>query len=191
MSEAFDQLDKHADEIVEIVEVTDDGLWVEGVQATACNSCNARTGCGQRTLSSSGRLMRLWVPHKRQVSDSSDMHAASNYYVGQQVKISLPNGALAGSALMLYGLPLLGLVGGAILGNTSGSEPLSMMTGVMGLMIGFACARLVSNRSKARWLPSIEPLCSQPFAQTYEEQQSLGKNLHNSTAENPILVVRD
>jgi len=48
-------------EIVEVIEQGDGGIWVEAVQRSACNSCNARSGCGQHSMSKLGRPMRLWV----------------------------------------------------------------------------------------------------------------------------------
>lgn len=140
-------------EIVEVVEIGDGGIWVEGMQRSACGSCNARAGCGQHTLSKLGRPVRLWV-------DTLDQ-----FLVGDQVVIALPEGSLAFSALSLYGLPLVGLVIGAILGNQGGSEAQSMLTGLLGLVIGFGVARWFARRHKTDWQPSIVKGCvGQPEA---------------------------
>lgn len=135
-------------EIVEVVEIGEGGVWVEGIQRSACGSCSARAGCGQHTLSKLGRPVRLWV----------ETHDA--YSLGNQVVLALPEGSLAFSALSLYGLPLIGLVIGAVLGNQGGSEAQSMMAGMLGLVIGLGAARLFARRNKDDWQPTIVKECS-------------------------------
>ena len=79
-------------EVVQVVGTGDDGIWVEGVQQSACGACSARAGCGQHTLSKMGKPVRLWV------------NTADSFTVGEQVTIMLPSGSLAVSALAMYGL---------------------------------------------------------------------------------------
>lgn len=134
-------------EIVEVVEIGDGGIWVEGIQRSACGSCSARSGCGQHTLNKLGRPVRLWV------------ETLDRYLVGEQVVLALPEGSLAFSALSLYGWPLIGLVIGAVLGNQGGSEAQSIMVGVMGLIVGLGVARWFARRNKNDWQPSIVPGC--------------------------------
>ena len=98
-------------EIVEIVEIGEQGVWVEAMQQSACSSCNARSGCGQHSLSKLGRKMRLWVPTERHFS------------VGEQATLTLPDGSLALSALVLYGLPLLAMMLLAVVGHGLAGEP--------------------------------------------------------------------
>lgn len=135
-------------EIVEVVEIGDGGIWVEGIQRSACGSCNARSGCGQHTLNKLGRPVRLWV-------ETLDKHL-----IGEEVVLALPEGSLAFSALSLYGLPLIGMVIGAVLGNLGGSETQSMLVGVAGLVVGLGAARLIARRNKDGWQPSIVNGCT-------------------------------
>ena len=46
-------------EVVQVVGTGDDGIWVEGVQQSACGACSARAGCGQHTLSKMGKPVRF------------------------------------------------------------------------------------------------------------------------------------
>lgn len=130
-------------EVVQVVGTGDDGIWVEGVQQSACGSCSARSGCGQHTLSKLGRPVRLWVNTK------------DRFTVGEQVTISLPSGSLALSALGIYGLPLVGLIIGAVLGFQGGSEPQSVMAGGLGLVLGLVAARGLGNRMQQQWQPVV------------------------------------
>ena len=134
-------------EVVAVVEQGEGGIWVEATQRSACGSCNARSGCGQHSLSKLGRPMRLWIPTDR------------NYQVGDQVILSLPQGGLALSALVLYGLPLVGLIAGAILGQRLGTDLLSALVGIAGLGIGFVVAKKLSEQFTKQWHPQIVDGC--------------------------------
>lgn len=134
-------------EIVEVVGIGEGGVWVEGIQQSACGSCSARAGCGQHTLSKLGRPVRLWVA-------TDDV-----YQLGQQVVIGLPQGSLAFSALSLYGLPLLGLILGAVAGFQGGSEPLSMLVGALGMIGGMFAARTLGRRRQQDWQPRVVQSC--------------------------------
>lgn len=133
-------------ETAQVVGIGNQGVWVESMQQSACGACQAKQGCGQHTMSRLGRPVKLWV----------ETNEAFN--VGEQVRLSLPQGALAASALAMYGLPLIGLLVGAILGNQFGSDAYSLMGGGIGLVFGLLSARSLSYRFKAEWQPSIQRL---------------------------------
>lgn len=133
-------------EIVRVAEVAEGGVWVEAVQQSACSGCNARSGCGQHSLSKLGRPMRLWVD------------GGAGLQAGQEVVLSMPSGGLAMSALMLYGLPLLGLIGGALAGQLY-SDSAAAVAALAGLAAGFAGARTLARRFQQRWQPAILPGC--------------------------------
>lgn len=135
-------------EIVKVVELADGGVWVEAVQRSACNSCNAKSGCGQHSLSKLGKPMRLWVPGGEGLQE------------GQDVVLSMPDGGLALSALLMYGLPLLGLIAGATAGQ-QGGDVAGAVGAVAGLAGGFFAARLISARFQQRWQPKLLPGCQQ------------------------------
>lgn len=133
-------------EWVTVTQIEADGVWVESLQRSACDSCNARSGCGQRTLSQLGRTIKLWVP--------TDMSLA----LGQQVQLQLPVGGLALSALMLYGIPLLVLMLAAALAQPLG-ELWAIGLGSVGLLIGLSISRVLTQKCRHWWQPSIIPSC--------------------------------
>ena len=135
-------------EIVEIVELGKQGVWVEAMQQSACSSCNARSGCGQHSLSKLGRKMRLWVPTEK------------TFRVGEQATLTLPDGSLAMSALVLYGMPLVSMIALALVGHISAGEGASVIAGVIGLVAGFWVARQIAERKKEDWQPQFRDACS-------------------------------
>ncbi|MCY0965944.1 SoxR reducing system RseC family protein [Parathalassolituus penaei] len=137
-------------EIVEVKEIGSGGVWVEGIQKSACGSCNARKGCGHASLAELGRPMRLWI------STSERLDA------GQHVVLDLPDGALAASATTLYGLPLVALIIGAISGQNLGGDTAALVLGGGGLVAGFLLARHLASRNRERWQPRIVSVCERP-----------------------------
>lgn len=135
-----------AQEIVKVMQLAQGGVWVEAVQRSACSSCNARSGCGQHSLSQLGRPMRLWI------------EGGDGLRVGQEVVLSMPAGGLVLSALLLYGLPLLTLIVGAALGQGYG-DGAAAIAGLAGLALGFAAARMIARRYQQRWQPRLLPGC--------------------------------
>lgn len=129
-------------EWVTITEVALGGIWVESLQRSACDSCNARSGCGQRTLANVGRTIKLWVPTN------------NIYQVGQQVLLELPSGGLALSALLLYGVPLIMLILMSAIGQGFG-ELYAIIAGTFGLLLGLFFSRKLTQIYKHLWLPKI------------------------------------
>lgn len=133
-------------EVVEVSEVTPGGVWVKTSRQTACGSCSARAGCGQHALSQLGRPVSLWV--------STDLPLK----IGQQVTISLPKGGVALSALMLYGLPLIGVLLGAMLGQPWG-DGAALVGALIAMIAGFILSRTLSWRYRKQWQPTVLPSC--------------------------------
>lgn len=121
---------------------------VEVRRRSSCNACSARAGCGVSLLDRvlGRRPQRLLAANKLGVSE------------GDEVVVGLPEGLLLKAAVAAYLVPLLGLLGGAIVGDLligaeRGGETLPLITGLVGLMLGFLVTRLYSRRLAAdpRW----------------------------------------
>lgn len=131
-------------EQVVVTELGAGGVWVEGVQSSACESCQAKSGCGQQSLKKLGRPVSLWI--------KTDLRLQ----VGDQVVVELPDGAVAMSAMVLYGVPLAGLAIGAVIANHFGFADWQAFIGAcIGLGAGFFVARVLSERYQERWLPQL------------------------------------
>lgn len=130
-----------------VVAVNGDKVWVQTIRTSACESCSARHGCGQRALASvsSGRANQVLVAN------------SLGARVGDEVTVAIDESALLGASLLVYALPLVLMVAGAVLGHqlSAGSDGASMLGAVTGLALGFLAARRGQSRSAANWEPRL------------------------------------
>jgi sigma-E factor negative regulatory protein RseC len=137
------------EEQVVIISISNDGAWVEGIQQSACGSCSAKAGCGQHAMRQLGRKVTLWLP----------LQDINEFTVGQQVVVGLPEGAILRSTLVLYGLPLIALVLGAIVGHFAAGEIGSIISSVLAMVLGFQLARRWSHKNQQHWQPHFIRHC--------------------------------
>lgn len=128
-------------------------LGVDGghalVQAAAkggCSACSAASGCGVSKL---GKLVRT-RPQAWRIENTLDARP------GDEVVLGIADEALLQAAVIAYGLPVLGLVAGAVASPALGSGPLSaVLASAAGLAAGLLLARRVSRRLTARLAPRM------------------------------------
>jgi sigma-E factor negative regulatory protein RseC len=117
---------------------------VEAVQGGGCGACAGGKGC------SSGAMSKMLCVKPRQFLVRNDIGAR----VGEEVEVSVAEGALLRSALTLYALPMALLFAGALAGSAwagaSGHDAGSAVGAVVGLLAGFALARIVTSRRSSR-----------------------------------------
>ncbi|PKM22443.1 MAG: alginate biosynthesis protein AlgM [Gammaproteobacteria bacterium HGW-Gammaproteobacteria-14] len=130
-----------------VVAVEPGAVWVETVRSTACQSCAARKGCGHAMLDGERAGARANV---RALADQS-------LQVGDQVVLGVPEGLLMRGAVMVYLLPLLLLLGGALIGASLDLKQVdgSAIGGVAGLLVGFLLNRWYSVRHQRD--PAMHP----------------------------------
>ncbi|MDL0430555.1 SoxR reducing system RseC family protein [Marinobacter sp. TBZ242] len=130
-----------------VVAVSGDKVWVQTIRASACSSCSARHGCGQRALASvsAGRANQVLVAN------------TLGARVGDEVTVAIDESALLGASLLVYALPLLLMVAGAVLGHhlSAGHEGAAMLGAAAGLAVGFLAARRGQSRSAGTWEPRL------------------------------------
>lgn len=130
-----------------VVAVSGDRVWVQTIRASACESCSARNGCGQRVLAevSGGRANQVLV--------SNNLGAR----VGDEVTVAIEESALLGASLLVYALPLLLLVLGAVVGHqVSGGQELAAIIGAAaGMGAGFTIARRAQSGSAGTYEPRL------------------------------------
>jgi sigma-E factor negative regulatory protein RseC len=141
-----------------VVAVDAEAVWVETERRGTCGSCAARSGCGHGLLASMGRdstLVRaLLAPGGPQAVALHD-----------EVRISIPErGFLRGVAIM-YLMPLLTMVGAALLSNQwAASAALSQaqidlrvtLGALAGLALGLFLLRIFERRNAAD--PTLNPV---------------------------------
>jgi sigma-E factor negative regulatory protein RseC len=124
-----------------IVQVEGQYALVQASQANGCEQCSGK-GCG------AGKLSRLFCDKPRLFRVDNPINAG----VGDEVVISVAEGAILRGIGLVYLLPLLLLLMGAMLGNawvgqSSGQQDGYATAGALsGLAAGFIAVKLISLR---------------------------------------------
>lgn len=121
-----------------VVRIEADALWVETISRSSCGQCAARTGCGQASLAtwlSRANLLRVSAPG-----------ATRRYQLDQQVVLGIDEAALAKASLLIYLLPLLFLLAGALLAGHGRPDWVAAVGAILGFVAGAALARNLSRR---------------------------------------------
>ena len=108
---------------------------------SSCGGCELRDGCGV------GALGRLLGRRRKSLLVDTDRSLRP----GDRVLLGMPEAALVRLSLLVYGLPLAGLLGGALLPALlwpAAPDALAVACGAAGFAVG---AKLVAWRSA--WLP--------------------------------------
>ena len=126
----------------------DDRVEVELVRESACAGCDLNQGCG------TGALGRLLGKRKRPLLVSSEREL----HPGDRVVLSLPEAALVRVSLLVYGLPLLGMLVGAGVAHLWLALPEWQVVafGAAGFFLGFrGASRLVGGLAQRQLLPTV------------------------------------
>jgi sigma-E factor negative regulatory protein RseC len=104
----------------------------EAGRSSSCGHCNAAGSCGVSLFA------RLSGKRRVQVDAFSDLDVR----VGDRVVVGLPERVMTIGSIRLYLLPLLGLFGGALLGQAldkaifiDAGEPCAIIGGLLGLLV--------------------------------------------------------
>jgi sigma-E factor negative regulatory protein RseC len=117
-----------------VVAVEPDCLWVETMRQSTCNSCSAQKGCGH------GLMNKLGSGRAHHVRAILKPDSSQSFQLNDQVEIAVPEKVLVSGALLVYLLPLLMLMAGALLSSHwNMAEPMV----VLGAAVGFALGLLV------------------------------------------------
>ncbi|MFN2361463.1 MAG: SoxR reducing system RseC family protein [Marinobacter sp.] len=142
-----------------VVAVSGDRVWVQTIRTSACESCSARHGCGQRALAgvSGGRANQVLVTN------------SLGARVGDEVTVAIDESALLGASLLVYALPLVLMVIGAVSGHqlSGGHDAVAMFAAGVGLTAGFMVARRVGSNPARDYEPrlvKVRQVLSDPYA---------------------------
>ena len=127
---------------------------VELQRGSACSHCELSEGCG------TGAIGRLLGHRRRSLVIETDTACKP----GDEVLLSLPEAALVRASLMLYGLPLLGLLaGGSLAIALSSAEWLVICGAALGLFAGFRLAARGTQKLEQRgFAPHISDIRVNP-----------------------------
>ncbi|WP_226702591.1 SoxR reducing system RseC family protein [Microbulbifer elongatus] len=145
-----------------VVALERSGIWVETVQRSGCHGCAAKSGCG------TGLLGDFWTKAS-QVRVTVSPKSLSRIRLHDTVVIGVSENTLASSALLVYLLPLVMLVLGALAGDAimstaitevaekQGGELGAIAGAAFGLILGGLLIRLYSfyNRNNPAMAPQF------------------------------------
>jgi len=137
-----------------VVQVDGQYALVQANQGNGCGQCNGKS-CG------AGKLSRLFCSKPRQFRVDNPVNAG----IGDEVIVSVAEGAVLRGIGLVYLLPLLLLVTGAMLGSLLAGQPeqrdiYAAAGALSGLVAGFVFAKWVSShRSRRQNLPYIARQC--------------------------------
>ena len=123
-----------------IVQTEGQFAQVQVSQADGCEQCNGK-GCG------TGKLSQLFCSKPRQFQVDNPINAS----IGDQVIISVAEGAVLRGIGLVYLLPLILLLMGAVIGNSLVEQAelrdsYSSVGALLGLVTGFVIAKWISSR---------------------------------------------
>lgn len=120
-----------------VVALESDSLWVETIRSSTCNSCSAQKGCGHGILNKVANGRRNYV--RALLVD----RPASDFQIDDEVEISIPEQVLVGGALLVYLMPLLAMLAGALLlSQWFVSDFVQFIGAVAGFCVGLLLVRV-------------------------------------------------
>lgn len=121
-----------------VTAISEDSVWVETIQQSACQACAAQKGCGQRLLAKvTGKTTSIRV-----LAGECDLSRIS---MDERVVIGIPEEVVVHATLLTYLFPLLTMVIGVIIASHfSNSDGVVALSALSGLVTGGALVRLHS-----------------------------------------------
>ncbi|WP_263078785.1 SoxR reducing system RseC family protein [Endozoicomonas sp. Mp262] len=127
------------EEHAEVVAVNDQWAWLETARKSACDGCNAKSGCGKHLAE---KFQRRSNKHYLRIDNDRTLSE------GDRVIIGISEGALLEASVLVYFVPLLFLMAAIWLASFMGlSDSFTLLTGASGLFVGFVLVRLLSRRT--------------------------------------------
>jgi sigma-E factor negative regulatory protein RseC len=121
-----------------VIQVQGEEALVQPLSTGGCGHCDSEGGCG------SGTLSKMFCSNNpRHFKVRNDVRAK----VGDEVQVSLPDGALLRGAMKMYMLPLLllligGIAGGSLTDSAALRDAYAVAGALAGMLLGFILARL-------------------------------------------------
>lgn len=130
-------------EKAKVASINGDKAVLHTERQSTCGQCAANKACGtyamSKVMGNKRNSMEVSVP----VS-----HIHSRLQAGDEVTVAIPESAFLQGTLILYGLPLGGLIAGAVVGQIFSGELASILCGFSGLAIGFLSANRYLKKRK-------------------------------------------
>lgn len=132
-----------------IVAIEPGVIWVETLAQSGCGSCAEKGECGTG-------LLQRYLQTTRYLRVEVKPGDEATYQVGSELELGLDEGVMVRGSMLLYLLPLLGLLAGAGLGYQLAGELLSVVLGVSGMALAGLGVRWHAERN--RFNPDYHPV---------------------------------
>jgi sigma-E factor negative regulatory protein RseC len=159
------------EEIGTITALDNDHIWVETQIKTTCQSCAVNDDCG------TGAVAKAFSPKTEQLI--LRCHDAAR--VGQKVKLGIPEQHLLNASALVYLLPLVALIGSAVLGqwvlpilNLQGELWLVLFTLVITTLCFLGIKKHIKADKSDRYQPILLALI--PFHENTIQIQHISEN---------------
>lgn len=128
-----------------VIQVRGEDASVQPIGTGGCGHCDSEGGCGSSTLT------KLFCSNKPR---NFKVHNVVGAKVGDEIQVSIPDGALLRGAMKMYVLPLIlllvgGIAGGSLAGEAALRDAYAVAGAVGGLLLGFVLARLSPGAGRA------------------------------------------
>ena len=140
------------EERARVIAIEDDQLLLEAQIRSTCHACAVKQGCGTSVLSKwlGRKFTRFQAPN------------TVNAQVGDEVVVGLAESAMLKGSLMVYLLPLLAMIGAAVVADSlisldsSGRDLWVLVAAVAGFALMLAISRsLLSSRGSRKALTPV------------------------------------
>lgn len=133
-----------------IVSIEAEGVWVETIRQSACGSCQAEKGCGQR-------LLNKWDGHTSYIWVLLEGRDPAQYALGDEIQIGIPEEVVAKGSLLVYWVPIIALVvATAVAHQQFAHEGITTLAGFAGLILGGLIVRWRSWHTRLN--PDLQPV---------------------------------
>lgn len=83
-----------------VTAIESSGVWLSTQKQSACQSCRARAGCGQKALN-------RWAGEEFEIFAELPPHLKSEQMqVGSSIRVGIEEGAVVSGSMIAYGIPL-------------------------------------------------------------------------------------
>lgn len=131
----------------QVIAVVEGDIWVQTIRQSACQSCSARQGCGQRVLAgaTSGRANQVRVVN------------TLGAVVGDTVVVEMDEAMLLRASALVYGVPLLFTVVAAVVAQTwvAAADGVAIAAAGVGMASGFWLSRRLQKCQGHRYQPRL------------------------------------
>ena len=125
-----------------VVAIERDGVWVETIQQSACETCSAQKGCGQSLIAkATGKTTAIRV-----LPGDCELELLQ---LGDDVVIGIPEQVVVNGTLLVYLLPLVAMIVGVLVfGSFVEHDGVAALGALLGLVVGSTFVRVHSNLNR-------------------------------------------